>query len=265
MTDNKIWLVVGAVAAAFAVGAGVYWWTGREGREAPAVVDAPPQDVSPPQTVEPEPADVELPPLGQSDEFVRQLVGGLSSHPRFAAWLVTDDLIQRFVVTVENVADGSNPASQLPFLRPGGRFVTTGAEPELRIDPRSYARYDGAAAVVDSIDAAGVAELYRTLRPLIDEAYRELGYPEGGFDETLERAIRRLLETPVLERQDATLISRAPFFEFVDENFEALSPVQKQLMGMGPQNVRVVQAKLRELAAALGIPAERLPRPVVLR
>lgn len=265
MTDNKIWLVVGAVAAAFAVGAGVYWWTGREGPPETPAVDAPPQDVSLPQTVEPEPADVELPPLGQSDEFVRRLVGGLSSHPRFASWLVTDDLVQRFVVTIESVAEGSNPASQLPFLRPSGRFVTRGQAPDLRIDPRSHARYNGAAGIVDSIDAAGAGALYRTLRPLIDEAYRELGYPEGGFDETLERAIRRLLETPVLERQDVTLVSRAPFFEFADEDLEALSPVQKQLMGMGPQNVRVVQAKLRELAAALGIPAERLPRPVVLR
>jgi len=40
---------------------------------------------------------------------------------------------------------------------------------------------------------------------------------------------------------------------------QALSAAQKQLLRMGPQNVRMVQNKLREIAAALGIPASKLP------
>jgi len=37
-----------------------------------------------------------------------------------------------------------------------------------------------------------------------------------------------------------------------------LSEAQKQLLRMGPENMRVVKQKLRELAAALGIPEDRL-------
>ena len=40
---------------------------------------------------------------------------------------------------------------------------------------------------------------------------------------------------------------------------QELSAAQKQLLRMGPQNVRTVQSKLREIATALGIPASRLP------
>jgi hypothetical protein len=38
-----------------------------------------------------------------------------------------------------------------------------------------------------------------------------------------------------------------------------LSQAQKQLFRMGPKGVRAVQGKVRELAAALGVPESRLP------
>ena len=40
---------------------------------------------------------------------------------------------------------------------------------------------------------------------------------------------------------------------------ESLTNAQKQLLRMGPRNVKLIQAKLREVAVALGIPASRLP------
>ena len=42
---------------------------------------------------------------------------------------------------------------------------------------------------------------------------------------------------------------------------DGLTGVQKQLLRMGPRNVRIIQSSLREIALALGIPAERLPVP----
>lgn len=48
---------------------------------------------------------------------------------------------------------------------------------------------------------------------------------------------------------------------FADPDLEALPAAQKQLLRMGPRNVRIIQSSLREIALALGIPAERLPAP----
>jgi len=258
--------IAGAIVGVIAIVVGLYWWYGRQetpGSE-PVATESAPQEVSPPQEVAPA-RDIELPPLDQSDTVVRLLVGALSAHPGLASWLMTDRLVRRFVVTVENVADGSNPAQHLPFMRPGQRFAIAGAAGALRIDPRSYARYDGAAAIVDSIDVQGAARLYRQLEPVITEAYGELGHPEGGFDEALERAIHRLLQTPAVERQPVAVDARSIFFEFRDPELERLAPVQKQFMGMGPRNMRIVQGKLRDLAAALGLARERLPPPAVVR
>ena len=259
-------LVLGAVTAGV-----LYWIAPRQTEEAPppAVVESP----APAEPAAPEPLELEevaaepepliLPFLDQSDTLLRELAAALSSHPDLAAWLVTDELIRTFTVAVENIADGQNPAPRLSALAPKSGFRTAGRGADLRIDQEGYDRYNGLGDLVASLDADGAVRLYVAFTPLIAEAYRELGHPEGGFDETLERAIRRLLDTPVVERE-VLLIARLVYYEFADPMLEALSPVQKQFLDMGPRNVRLIQAKLRELAAALGIPAERLPPPVVI-
>jgi hypothetical protein len=50
-------------------------------------------------------------------------------------------------------------------------------------------------------------------------------------------------------------------YAFTDPALEALTPAQKQLLRTGSANVQVIQAWLRSVALALGIPAERLPAP----
>jgi hypothetical protein len=46
----------------------------------------------------------------------------------------------------------------------------------------------------------------------------------------------------------------------VDENLEDLDDAQKDLLRMGPQNIRKVQNKLREMALALGVLENQLPK-----
>ena len=45
-------------------------------------------------------------------------------------------------------------------------------------------------------------------------------------------------------------------YEFADPNVEGLADVQKQLLRMGPKNAALVTAKVREIEAALGAPAD---------
>lgn len=202
-------------------------------------------------------APIALPPLSESDALVRELVQQISTHPRVAAWLATDDLIRSFTIAVENVAEGKTPARQLSMLRltPGFRVLERGDD--LIIDPRSYERYDALATAVASMDADGSARLYTTLKPRIEEAYRELR--DSPFDRTFERAIVLLLATPGLD-SPTRVVPRGVGYGFADPRLEALTGAQKQLLRMGPRNVRTVQASLRAIALALGIPAERLPK-----
>jgi hypothetical protein len=53
-------------------------------------------------------------------------------------------------------------------------------------------------------------------------------------------------------------------YAYADPRLETMSAAQKQLFRMGPDNVRAVQGKLREIASLLSIPESRLPPPGAL-
>lgn len=127
----------------------------------------------------------------------------------------------------------------------------------MTIDPRSYARYDGLADTLESMDPANLARLYSLLKPRMRDAYRE-------------SVTQRATSTPRWNEPWCTCWRRRcpaarscssgkVFHAFRDPALERLSPAQKQLLRMGPRNVLIVKDRLREIAGQLGIPAERLP------
>jgi hypothetical protein len=196
-----------------------------------------------------------LPPLDDSDGFVRQVAAGLSAHPELARWLSRSALVRTLTVVVVNVASGETPRPHLEFLAPKQRFRAARRPGRMVTpDPAGFAGYDRFGDAVASIDATVAAATYRSLAPLFEAAYVELGRPEGGFPAALDRAIRALLAVPVL-RDDVLLVPHAVGFRYADPMLEGLTPAQKQFLRMGPRNVRLVQGKLRELAAALAGPA----------
>jgi hypothetical protein len=199
-----------------------------------------------------------LPPLNDSDAFAKKSATGLSAHPRMAAWLATDNVIRNFVVAIDNIASGATPAARMAALRPAGAFRVRETPGGLFIDARSFERYGPIADAVDSIDVQDAAQLCGTLKPRLVEAYAELGR-EGSFDVALERAIVTLLRTPIAG-PDTRLVPRGASYAFEDDALEKLTPAQKQLARMGPRNARLIQDKLRQIALAIGIPADRLPQ-----
>lgn len=198
-------------------------------------------------------ADIDVPPLDASDALTRQLVTQLSSHPTVMAWLTTDNLIRNFAVVVLNIADRDLPSKHLRAVTPSGGFTVITDRGRTYLDPASYRRYDGYADAFEAMDAKGAAKLYATLKPRINEAFRELGHPrDDAADATLRRALQSLLATPVIETR-IPLRQPGVMYAFEDPTLESLSPAQRQLLRMGPRNVRIIQQKLREIAPYLGI------------
>jgi hypothetical protein len=120
------------------------------------------------------------------------------------------------------------------------------------IDPAGYRRYDLIVDVIDSLDTAGMAELYEAIRPLCRQAYEDLGYPGDAFDATLSRAVNRLLATPVVDGP-ITLEKKVKAYQFADPALEELSPASKQFLRLGPENLQRLQTKVRALARAIGL------------
>jgi hypothetical protein len=253
-----------AVVVLLAAGAAVWFFFFRPSEPeqvATAPAAKPAAAPAAPAGVQPLCAETEtaatLPPLNESDAFAKKSATGLSAHPRVAAWLATNNVIRSFVVAVDNIGSGATPAPRLGVLRPAGAFRVREARGELFIDPRSFERYGPIADALDSVEPQTAAQLCGTLKPRLVEAYAELGR-EGSFDAALERAIVALLRTPVVG-PETRLVPKGASYAFEDEALEKLTPAQKQLARMGPRNVRIIQDKLRQIALAIGIPAERLP------
>jgi hypothetical protein len=257
-TRAALWWIAAAVLAV-ATAVGIYLATAR--RTAPPAATM--ADRATPNTASDRPlgynADrIDLPPLDQTDPLVRNLVKQISSHPSVAAWLTSDRLIRNFVAVVANVAEGPTPAVHLRVVRHAAGFKVSDRGGRTVIDPRSYERYDAIAAAAASIDPAGAARLYATLKPRLEEAHGDLG-SNIPLDRTLEQAIVALLKTPVVADPIGVRPEGGTGYAFTDPALEALTPAQKQLLRTGSANVQTIQASLRSIALALGITPERLP------
>jgi hypothetical protein len=191
-----------------------------------------------------------------SDAQARSSLEALSTNPLFRRWLAAgDDLLGRWVVVTDNVAEGVTPRKALELCGPKGAFKVTQRGGKSAIAPESYARYDDFAGVVASVDAAAFARIYRALRPALQGAYRALGYPTGSFDVATAHALARLEAAPVVDGEVQVVPDRGVFL-YADPKLEGLRAVEKHLLRMGPRNTRLLQAKARELRLALSLPAE---------
>jgi len=252
--SSGVWIVIGLVV--LLVAGGIIGWLSLRQKKEPAEAKAVTRPVEAPADTKAPPPSEPLPALVESDAFTRELIRALSSHSKFLAWLATKDLIRTVTVVVTNVAEGNSPARHLGIFAPDEKFRAQNRRGRVFMDEKSCRRYDTLADMIESVDAEGIARAYERLRPLFVEAYRELGHPDGNFDAALAEAMRQVFETPVVEGE-VPLTQPSVTFEFADRKLEDLTPGQKHLLRMGPRNVKIVQAKLREIALKLKAPVPR--------
>jgi hypothetical protein len=100
--------------------------------------------------------------------------------------------------------------------------------------------------MLERVDAKQLAGIYLRYYPWFQQAYEELGYPKGYFNDRLVAVIDHLLAAP--EPSGPILLTQPKvLYQYLDPQLEALSAGQKTLVRMGPDNARRVKARLREL------------------
>jgi len=121
------------------------------------------------------------------------------------------------------------------------------------IDARNYDRFTPIADAAASFDARAAGRLYLSFKPLLQTAYDELGNQES-IDRAVERAMAGLLEVPAIDgdvRIEQT--GEGIGYQYVEPRLESLNSAQKQLLRMGPKNIRIIQSQLRTFAMTVGI------------
>ena len=274
-SQNKSILIVAAVIVILLLGAGVLYWQYTRPPAVPPTVE-PPKAETPSQPppgaevkvaeekeVPPQP-EVKLPALDQSDDFVRQMLKNLSPHGKLGEWLKIKNIIRVFVAAVDNIANGKSPRPQLGFLSPGQAFQVNEKGERIYLDPKGYGRFDIITDAFVSFSSSRAVQVYQKLRPLFQEAYRELGYPQKDFHSTFIQAMNKILDAPIVEREILLKEEgKGLNYVFIDEGMESMNGVQKHLLRMGPKNTQKIQQKVREIALALGVPETQLPQPQI--
>jgi hypothetical protein len=146
---------------------------------------------------------------------------------------------------VDNLPREEAPVKVWPVRPVGAWLQTVGEGDGLAIGPKNAARYSAYVQLVKALDAQRLAATYRQYYPLFQEAYRDLGYPKGYFNDRLIAAIDDLLATPEVT-EPLRLVQVKVRYQFADPDLEHRSAGQKILLRMGSENARVVKAKLRE-------------------
>ncbi len=204
--------------------------------------------VQPPEE-EPESRFIDM-ELNGSDAVSRELLIGISAEPGFSNWINREDLIRRVTAVTDNIANGVSPAPHLAFMAPAEEFPVLVNGDKVYLNPVGYRRYDSVAKIFSSLDTPGMIAAFHQLTPAISKAYKELGYRNKKFTDTLIQAIDLLLKTPVVE-DDILLEEKVKSYAFAEPRLEQLNDVQKHVLRMGPDNARKIKTKLREFRKAL--------------
>jgi hypothetical protein len=178
--------------------------------------------------------------LDASDGVIGKGLAQLLGKKTLAAYLYPDKRIRRFVATIDNLPRQEAPARMMPVKPVGGAFLVKRSDAGMTIDPANAKRYLGYLKVMAAVDARRLVDLYIGFYPLFQQAYRELGYPKGYFNDRLIEALDDLLAAPDVVPPVA-LQQPKVLYQFADPVLEGRSAGQKIMVRMGGDNM--AQAK----------------------
>ena len=191
-----------------------------------------------------------LPALMVSDTTMQNTLADLFGPLSLGKVFYEDAIIHRFVATIDNLPRKAVPSRNLPVKPIAGLLVASGKDDNVTISTENAARYTPYVQMADAIDAKNLVSAYVHFYPLMQQDYRDLGYPKAYFNDRVIEAIDDLLAAP-----DTTdplrVVQPKVLYQYADPDLEARSAGQKIMMRMGSENAAKLKAKLREIRREL--------------
>lgn len=191
-----------------------------------------------------------LPPLNGSDDSVVSALQALTGGSDLSALLMQPQVVQRIVATVDALPRRGLNMVMLPVHTPKGSFATQDADGSTVMAAQNDARYAPYMQLVQSTDPDKLVGWYVHAYPLFQQAYRQLGYPKGYFNDRLIVAIDNLLAAPDLAQRPTLVLSNG-YYRYADPKLESLSAGQRAMLRVGQDNASELKARLREIRARL--------------
>jgi Protein of unknown function (DUF3014) len=220
----------------------------------PVAQSTTPAAAEPPAFAEPQilhpiarqPEEKPLPALETSDATMRNALDELLSDKTLIELFQLQDFVRHVVATVDNLPRQKIALRLMPVKPAAGAFLITGKDAGLVIGTDNAARYALYLRLADALDTAKLVALYSHFYPLFQQAYQELGYPKGYFNDRLIEVIDHLLAAPEVQAP-VKLVRPKVVYLFADPELEARSAGQKLLIRVGSENAALIKTKLRDI------------------
>ncbi len=262
------WAVIAIIVAAIIAFVVYYYVIAADDKEAPVAttviapepeleIETTPEVIEPETIMEPAVEDVvelepeiDLPTLDESDRWFTTKLPNLTWRKELLKLMVTDDMIRRFVVFTDNFSQGTLAYEHTPLISPNAKFTAIEAQTEngtkWQWDESSARRFSLYVDLLRSMDSEMLIQWYVELKPLIDQAYGELGYPDEEFTEVLHSAITKVLDMEIPKAQPE-LVRPSVMYKYKDESLESLDDAEKLLLRLGKENLLVIKSVLLEI------------------
>lgn len=218
-----------------------------------------PTVIAEPVAIEPEIVKPILPTLDESDSFIVAKITEMSWRKELISLVLTDDLVRRVVVFTDNFSRGEMAYSHLPLKPLTGTFAvkpsvndTNEANDTYQFNDSNFTRYEDYIELLHSFDPETLATNFIQMKPLFEQSYAELGYPEQTFELVLHRCIERILDFPVHAEQPV-LVQPSVVYKYQREEFESLADADKFLLRLGKENLLQLKAIALELDNQLNL------------
>ncbi|WNC69673.1 DUF3014 domain-containing protein [Thalassotalea nanhaiensis] len=214
------------------------------------IIEPTPVEVPVEAEIEPEIVQPVLPELDVSDDFVVAKVTEISWRKELLSLMLTDDLVRRIVVFTDNFSRGEMAYSHLPLKPLTGQFAVKPSVDETQdsyqFNESNFTRYADYIELLHSFEPEALASNFIQMKPLFEQAFAELGYPEQNFEQVLNRAIDRVLDFNVPSEQP-TLVQPSVVYKYENPEFESLADADKFLLRLGKENLLQLKAIALEL------------------
>jgi hypothetical protein len=216
--------------------------------EAPVAAPAPAPAAPPANAAAPSAAPSS--DLAASDQQVRSDAARVFGAAPVESFLIPERVIQNIVATIDSLDRDPVPlrfraianVPELPVVEKNGDAITLSAE--------NGERYRPLTSALQAANAKDIAAVYLRYYPLLQRAYRELGYPGAHFNDRVVAIIDHLLATPDVPGP-IELVRPKVLYLYADPALEELSSGRKLLVRIGPANAKLVKGKLAEIRAII--------------
>lgn len=193
---------------------------------------------------------VVLPSLDESDSEAKKQINSLTADGNLSNWFHSEHLIRRGVTFIDGLSRGIQLNKMHKAPTPKSKFLAIKESNKLWLNPENYQRYDYLINVIQAIDSDKLVNIFHQFRPLLEEAYSELGYAPKELDNAIISALDQILSAPI-NNGPIELTQESVQYKYANPELEALPSIQKQLLRMGPENTQIIQNKARLLREKL--------------